>query len=244
MDLIMFILKVIAMAIPAFLITTACHEAGHIIAGLLNKWKFMYFSTGPVMIYRESLDSKIKIGLSKELITWFGFSATLPAEDKEENTDIFAKILIAGPIGSFVTGLIFLISAILTRSEFLVMTSMIAIAQGVSTALPINIKSAASNNDGRRFLDIRKGGKKGEEEKAAFLIAVNNQLFPAAPSDESLVRTLTDSDDIVTRYGGLCYARRNASLLKDEEKLADLKAQIALLEDKVPASVRNIYSAI
>lgn len=242
MDLIMIILKIIILAIPAYIIAAAAHESGHIIAGLLNKWRFFCFAAGPITIYRESPEGRIRFALSKDLMSWLGYSATIPAKGKDEDADLFAKVLIGGPIASFVTGLIFLALFLLTRTDICAMTAMIAAAQGISTGLPLNVRSGAVRNDGVRYLDIRKGGKRGAEEKAAFLIAAGSVTCPDCPSDEDLIRTLTDSDDVITRFGGLSYARRNAALTGDKERLASLEAQIALIADKVPESVRNSYA--
>ena len=244
MDKVITIIKFIAIAIPCFFIATGCHELGHVITGLLNKWKFVYFTTGPLTVYRENINSKIKVTFTKDLMSWFGFSATIPDNDRAENGDVFAKILIGGPIGSFVTSLIFLALYLLTRTDFCALTAMFAAGQGFATALPINVRTGAVNNDGMRFRYIRKGGKKGAEEKAAFLIAVKRMISPESPSDEELVKVMTDSDDIITRFGGLSYAKRNASILKDEERLAALKSQMALIEDKIPASVKAAYGEI
>lgn len=244
MDKVITIIKFIAIAIPCFFIATGCHELGHVITGLLNKWKFVYFTTGPLTVYRENINSKIKVTFTKDLMSWFGFSATIPDNDRTENGDVLAKILIGGPIGSFVTSLIFLALYLLTRTDFCALTAMFAAGQGFATALPINVRTGAVNNDGMRFRYIRKGGKKGAEEKAAFLIAVKRMISPESPSDEELVKVMTDSDDIITRFGGLSYAKRNASILKDEERLAALKSQMALIEDKIPASVKAAYGEI
>lgn len=242
MDKVITIIKFIAIAIPCFFIATGCHELGHVITGLLNKWKFVYFTTGPLTVYRENINSKIKVTFTKDLMSWFGFSATIPDNDRAENGDVFAKILIGGPIGSFVTSLIFLALYLLTRTDFCALTAMFAAGQGFATALPVNVRTGAVNNDGMRFRYIRKGGKKGAEEKAAFLIAVKRMISPESPSDEALIRTLTESEDVITRFGGLSYAKRNAALTGDKERLASLETQIALIADKVPESVRNSYA--
>ena len=52
------------------------HEIGHLCVGLLNGWRFFSLSIGPMKLYREHMDEKIKLGFEENILNWCGVCAT------------------------------------------------------------------------------------------------------------------------------------------------------------------------
>ena len=77
MEVILFII----VAILCYLVSAMIHEMGHVAYGLLHHWKLYMLVVGPMKLYRETLDSKLKIGIEKNPILWGGVGGTLPQEE-------------------------------------------------------------------------------------------------------------------------------------------------------------------
>lgn len=74
-------------ALICYLVSTMIHEMGHVACGLLHHWKLYMLVVGPVKLYRETMDSKLKIGIEKNPILWCGVGGTLPQKESEENVN-------------------------------------------------------------------------------------------------------------------------------------------------------------
>ena len=80
------------------------HELGHLIAGIIQGFRFELFVVGPLGIKREK--GKIKIYLNKNIQYYGGVAATLPIDASPENGKKFANLLLAGPIASILLSII------------------------------------------------------------------------------------------------------------------------------------------
>ena len=80
------------------------HELGHLIAGLMQGFRFELFVVGPLGIKREK--DKIKIYLNKNIQYYGGVAATLPVNINPNNGKKFANLLLAGPIASILLAII------------------------------------------------------------------------------------------------------------------------------------------
>ena len=226
MELIILILKVIGFGFVAMMASTIIHEGGHVIAGLVQGWKFAIMVIGPIKIYRDEKDDKVKIGIEKNPALWGGLGGTIPREKSDENLKAYAKILLAGPIASFVLGGISGICMIFHPSLFVMLMTFMPISMGSACLLP-NAKTGLFYTDGGRYLRIVKGGKTYEEEKALFDAAMHATFSPEEKYDEKGVETLIASEDKSFSYMGHYYAYLNA---KKEDDAEEMKEQIAVME--------------
>ena len=58
--------------VVAYFVCAFVHEGGHVVAGLLQGWKFYLLVVGPFKLYRDEKDDKVKFGLEKNMVLWGG----------------------------------------------------------------------------------------------------------------------------------------------------------------------------
>ena len=224
----MAVLEVLIYAVISYFVATVIHEFGHVLAGLMSKWKLMMMVVGPFKLYREDLKGKIRFGIEKNPALWGGCGGTAPTVIDDSVGRVFARILIAGPVASLILGLAAIAGFILSRYDFLLMLGMIAIGEGIACILPMNIKTGILYNDGTRFKRITGRGKEAEEEKAIIsmvLCELANNTEEVKRREEHLIEVLLDSDDASYRYYGLYYAYRKAKEEGDDTKMSEIKAE-------------------
>ncbi|MCR4586254.1 MAG: hypothetical protein K5686_11085 [Lachnospiraceae bacterium] len=227
------ILTLIAYALIAYFLSTTVHELGHVICGLLHKWKLIMLVVGPFKLYREDIDSKIKFGLEKNPTYWGGVGGTFPTKEDDGAVDIFAKILLAGPLASLILGVLFIPVFILSKSNLALMIAGVAIGEGIICILPMNIKTGILYNDGTRFKRIVKGGQERAEESALLSIIIRGMLNgDNAIFDEAKLQILCESPDADFKYYGLFYSFLNAKTRNDEDSMNRLRLEAGSLKEK------------
>jgi len=207
MELILFIV----VAIICYLVSALIHEMGHVVCGLLHHWKLYMLVVGPMKLYRETMDSKIKIGIEKNPILWGGVGGTLPAKASEENVKVWGKIILAGPLTSIVFGVLMIPLVIITESIMVDLLCLMPIGMGAACIIPMKIKTGLLYNDGTRYKRLQSGGQEGAEERAIFkLIEVSLFGGEEVIYPEDLVEPLLASTDPDFQYYGYYYAYVNA----------------------------------
>ena len=119
------IVTILVYALIAYFISTIVHEVGHVLCGLLNKWRFLMLVVGPLKLYREDMDGKICFGLEKDITLWGGCGGTFPRKDEESNVDVFARILLAGPLASLIFGTVVMTIFFFIKHDLLLMTGLV-----------------------------------------------------------------------------------------------------------------------
>ena len=239
MEILMTILEVIGSWLVAYLVCGIVHEGGHVVAGLVQGWKFVMLVIGPVKLYCDEKDDKVKVGIEKNPVLWGGIGGTKPREISEDNIKKYAKILIAGPVASLLIGAFNSIFLIMHFSIFAAMMTAVPIAMGVACLIP-NAKTGILYTDGGRYLRIKKGGKTFAEEKAILDAAFQQDLNPSERYDEEGIEAMTTSKDAAIQYLGHYYAYLNAKMDQDEEQMNACVASMKELETKVPRSIHEM----
>ena len=90
MELVIFLIG----AIVCYWVSTLIHELRHVVCGLIHHWKLFMMVVGPMKLYRENMDSKLKIGIEKNPLLWCGVGGTLPTKESEENVKVWGRILL------------------------------------------------------------------------------------------------------------------------------------------------------
>lgn len=224
----MEILLFIVVAIICYLISAMIHEMGHVVCGLLHHWKLYMLVVGPMKLYRETLDSKLKIGIEKNPILWGGVGGTLPQEENEENVKVWGKIMLAGPLTSIVFGVLMIPVFIVTKNIFVLLLCLMPITMGLACIIPMKMKTGLLYNDGTRYKRLRSGGQEGAEERALFqlievtLFGGEECIYPV-----NLVEPLLASTDPDFQYYGYYYAYVNAMR---QNRTEDAEKQLANME--------------
>ena len=221
-------------AIVCYLVSTMIHEMGHVVCGLLHHWKLYMLVVGPMKLYRETMDSKIKIGIEKNPILWGGVGGTLPAKASEENIKVWGKILLAGPLTSMVFGILMLPVFIVTKNIFVLLLCLMPIAMGGVCIIPMKMKTGFLYNDGTRYKRLRSGGQESAEEQAIFhllevsLFGGEERIYPT-----NLIEPLRKSADLEFQYYGYYYSYVNAVHIGKTEEAKILLDNMEKIKSKV-----------
>ena len=240
MELLRLLGEVLVCWVLAYFACGFVHEGGHVVAGLIQGWKFEILVVGPLKLYRDEKDDKVKLGIEKNLVLWGGIGGSIPREESEDNLKKFARVLLAGPVASLVMGLLCSISLFFHVSIFNAMMTFVPIAMGIACLLP-NAKTGILYTDGGRFLRIVKGGRTLAEEKAIFDATFHGSFHPDSRYDEVGIEAMTTSKDTSFQFVGHYYAYQNAKMEQDQ---AGMQARIASMESlkaQVPKFIRETY---
>lgn len=230
MNVVLFIVVVLI----CYIVSTMIHEMGHVVCGLLHGWKLYILVVGPMKLYREDMDSKIRIGIEKNPILWGGIGGTLPAKEAPENEKVWSRILLAGPLTSLVFGVLMMPVVIVTESVMADLLCLMPIAMGLACIIPMKMKTGFLYNDGTRYKRLHSGGQEGAEEVALFkLIEVSlfggeRCIYPV-----NYVESLLASADKDLQYYGYFYAYCNAIRQNRIEEAEEQLANMENIRDKV-----------
>jgi hypothetical protein len=146
-------------------IVIVMHELGHLIAGLIQGFKFELFVVGLLGIKREG--QKIKPYLNKNLGYYGGVAGTSPVDDSPENAKKFARILLAGPIASILFGIVCLvISLYIIKPLGIIFYTGGITSIGIFFATTIPSKTGMFFSDRKRYQRLVTPGKDQEVELA------------------------------------------------------------------------------
>ena len=236
MEKAILILESIGCALLSMFISTIIHEGGHVVAGLIQKWKFTVLVIGPIKIYRDDATDKIKLGLEKNPALWGGYGGTMPRTQEEAKIETFGKILLAGPMASIIFGAIIAIIMISVRPLLLVFLAPVSIGMGIACLIP-GVKTGILYNDGSRYMRIKKGGQTALEEKAVFDATMVTYFDENATIAEDGIEALTHSKDAEFKYLGHYYAYVNAKTAGDSSKMQEHIGAMGSLKESVPRSI-------
>ena len=221
--------------VGCYIVATLIHELGHVVCGLCNRWKLFMLVVGPLKLYRETLDSPIKLGIEKNIVMWCGVGGTFPTTKSENNIKIWAKVLLAGPFTSIIFGLIMIPVFVVTKNIFVLMLCLMSIAMGAMCIIPMKMKTGLLYNDGTRYKRIRSGGQEELEEKAIFkLIEISMLEGEDATYPDDLIKPLLESKDNELKYYGYYYSYSNAKKAGNLDDCEYYKSKMEELKDKVP----------
>lgn len=234
MELVIFLIG----AIVCYWMSTLIHELGHVVCGLIHHWKLFMMVVGPMKLYRENMDSKLKIGIEKNPLLWCGVGGTLPTKESEENVKVWGRILLAGPLTSIVFGILMLPVFIVTKNVIVLLLCLMPIAMGVMCIIPMKMKTGFLYNDGTRYKRLRAGGQEGAEERAVFrlievtLFGGEEVIYPT-----ELVEPLLASTDLDLQYYGYYYAYMNLIRQNRYEEAEEELANMESIRGKVSKAI-------
>ena len=235
MEIVMILLQILGYWILAYMASGIVHEGGHVVAGLMQGWKFLLMVVGPIKLYRDEND-KVKLGIEKNILYWFGIGGTLPRKKGDENIRKFAKILLAGPLASILFGLLCGMSLLFGVTIFRAMITLMPITMGIFCLIP-SFKTGILYSDGGRFLRIMKGGKTFAEEKALLDAVILDQCDPEGRHEEEDIRTMMESEDKSFQYLGHYYAYLNSKKDFLQSEMTVHMVAMKNLAKEVPKSI-------
>lgn len=203
-DKVVMIVSIILLWIPFYIVAAGVHEAGHVVFGLMQGFKFHLLVIGPFGLKRGE-NGKVTPYIEKNKAYWGGISATAPVNEDTGNYRKFSNMLIGGPLFSILFGLVFLLSGMFLRNYYILIFGLMCFGMGVTCLIPV--KNGAFYTDGRRWLQMRKNAKTRDVEIAILNIAIcaviHGNLAKANVMD---INILKSSEDFRTKYIGHYYA--------------------------------------
>lgn len=224
--------------IVCYFIAGIVHELGHILAGVLQGFKFLMLVVGPFGLKRDKND-KIVFYIERNTAYWGGIGGTFPPDENPDNFEKFARVLLFGPLASIIFGLVMLPLAIVTDILFFTLLCAMPIGMGIVSLIPM--KTGAFYSDGGRWMRMRKEPTRRVELALWNIVqkAGLNQNYLDVNMDD--VNVLIKDDDQSTKYMGhyflyLHYKDRNNAVKSEEQK--DILKE---LSSKVSKQISIIY---
>jgi hypothetical protein len=236
-------LETIALGTLGLVISLGVHELGHLVVGLLVRFRFYLFALGPIAVERRE-PSGIKIRWNREPAFWGGVAGTLPM-DSVRLTARFAAVVAGGPVASLLlaagaAGLLHFHSGLVPSVRIeLVWLRLLSFLLFLGTALPL--PNGAFVTDGLRFFRLlRKGALADREQVMLMLCAL--QLSGVRPRnwDDALIgRGLRVRDGSMFEWQLHLFAYLRALDTGAFESAGQALDQAMALNVRVPPSART-----
>ena len=214
----MSILTLILILILSIFVVLSFHELGHLIAGLIQGFRFELFVVGPLGIKREN--NKIKIYVNTNPSYYWGVTATMPNDGHPVNAQKFARVLLAGPMASLFLAMIGLLAFSFVSKPFdLIFFSLGALSLTTFFVTTLPSKAGMFFTDRKRYQRLVRPGKDQEVELALF------RILGKYSKDESYknldikdIKILIQEDSTFFHYYGLFCMK--AYLIENEKDIS------------------------
>ena len=162
------IAEVLLSVLIAFIVI-GIHELAHIVAGVIQGFRFELFVLGPLGVKRDG--NSVKVYLNTNIAFYGGIASTMPRDTNPKNATKLARVLIAGPIASLVLaallGVLYFISD-QYLSRYLLIGALTSLGIFMATTIPS--KTGMFFTDRKRFQRLYKDGPAKEAEQALLRI--------------------------------------------------------------------------
>lgn len=228
-----------SMLVIAPVAALAIHELGHLLTGIILGQKFKLFIVAFFGIKNEG--GRTYIFLNKNLSYFGGIAATVPKTEKDINPKLFSKVLIAGPITSFVYFIVCLFVFFefdTYLNSFFALTSLTSFGLFLGTTIPE--KTGILFTDRKRFQRLNTKGISQDAEIAMYEL-ISKSIIDNSFKDIDINKTLIlDSENnIISKFWAaylrFMYFKENG--LFEEEKQAWEK--LIVFQNEVPKSIWN-----
>lgn len=238
-DVLLDLLITLGSLVLIFGITIIIHELGHLLAGLLQGFKFMLFVIGPIGICRNK-NNRLELYLEKNLGLWGGACAVVPVVNDETTVKKFSTALLGGPIFSISIGFL-LMSNLFRQNLFLNAIGMMSLIIGMFCLIPMKNGPGAYTDGGKVIRLYRKKTQKIEMATLNLTIQwMANQMNAVNinPRDFQFLMNEPDPNAKTVGYYFQClYYQDN----QEEKKYQDAKN--AFIELDVEMSIKKLYMA-
>jgi len=222
--------------IAAMFTALAVHELGHLIAGLVQGFKFEMLVVGFLGLRRKE-QGRIEIYWNKDWGLFGGVAATAPAPDSLDIPTKMGRILLAGPVASLaLAGLCLGLMPILAPfwAFGVLVGGLVSAALFLATTIPE--RTGVFYTDRKRYQRLTGTGKEREIEMALVQVMQAEQKgLPIHTLDRQTILRITEDDAPMFRYLGFYFLSlfdRN-----NPEKLRESQVQMAELEPEIPRSI-------
>jgi hypothetical protein len=227
------------MLVIAPLTAILIHEIGHLLTGHFLGQRLKLFVVAFLGIKEE--DGKTKFFFNTNPSYFGGISATAPRTASDINPKCFAKILIAGPILSFLFFIICLLNFLKTDSlfnSFLGLSALISFGLFLATTIPG--KTGIMFTDRKRFQRLIKKGASQELEIALYELISKGIIENSFKNIDINKTVILEKDDDVkiifwTYYLRYMFYKEN---MLEEQQIIGL-TELQNIKQEIPKSIWN-----
>lgn len=235
LEVLVFVLYVIL----CFILSVSVHESGHIVAGLIQGFKFYLFIAGPFGLKRSNND-KIVFYIEKNISLWGGLGAILPKNNDIVSYKKLGRMFLCGPVTSVVVGVIFLPLGVNLNNNFLLLLGAMSLSMGVACLIPA--RNGVFYTDGGRWLRLNKNEATRNIELTIWKLAqcaVINGNYTKINHNETVV--LINNKDLSTQYLGHYYSYRFYKDNNDGPNIEKERTELESLKGKIPKQMVRMF---
>lgn len=218
------------------LVVIALHELGHLIAGLVQGFKFQLYVVGLLGIKRTEQDT-IRPYFNTNLGFAGGVAATTPAIVRPENVDRFANVVLAGPLTSLISVPLFLVLALVTTPPWPFIFFIGAITSFLiflATTLPG--KSGAFYSDRKRYQRLKSNGVERQIEMALMEAnTIKMTGLPMTSMDISSLEKIKLDEAAILKYIG--------NLYEYEYYMTEDRSKLPVIKERLDAALADLSGA-
>ncbi len=152
------------------------HELGHLLGGRLQQFRFQMLVVGPLAIERDLTTDRVAIKRNRNLELAGGVAACFPVGEH----DLVRRMrwmVMGGPMASVAFFLFAMAIAALVPSapwrSVLLLLGVISLLLGVATLIPM--RNGSFVTDGKRYLQLRRGGAEARRDAAQLTLMVQDR---------------------------------------------------------------------
>lgn len=158
--------------IVGMLAVLAAHELGHVVAGLISRFRFVLLVVGPFRVVREL--GGLHVGFNRDIALIGGIAMSVPRDD----TNIYRRLALlyaGGPVGSLLLALVSLGLTIglepnLSKSARVVLVAVSAASACIGFITLIPMPVGAFKSDGYQLRRLRTRGFDAERTRDIMLL--------------------------------------------------------------------------
>ena len=235
----------VAIMLFAMWFALAFHELAHLVAGLWQGFRFHLYVAGFLGLRRHPQTERIQVYFNTDTRLFGGVAATLPRATSPDLPRRFARMVIAGPLGSLLLTVVgglggwFLAASPATGSRFFTLFLLVSPAVSALLFLATTLPSRTGMffTDRARYFRLISGGRTADIERAMLeLIAFAQSGQPLAEMDLGNLE-LGRQDPNYAAYTEY-YAFFYHLAVGQPEKASDAAARMTRLPDEMPALFR------
>ncbi|MCB0532677.1 MAG: hypothetical protein KDD14_10810 [Saprospiraceae bacterium] len=238
-------LLTLAVALFATWFALAFHELAHLLTGLAQGFRFQLFVAGFFGVRRHPENDTIQLYFNTDMQLFGGVAATLPRAQTNDLARRFARVVLAGPLGSLSLVLLGSLTtwalsdgaslSIRYLAYFSLVSAVVSAALFLATTLPR--RTGMFFTDRARYFRLISGGKTAQIEQAMLeLIAFFQAGKPLEAIDMAQVDLIREDPDYAL-YADY-YAFYHHMATGNTQKALGAAERLSQLADTMPVAFR------
>lgn len=183
--------------IVSLFVIVLVHELGHLIGGRIQQFRFQMLVVGPLAVERDATTDRVSLKFNRNLELAGGVAGCFPVGEHDLVRRMIWMVL-GGPIASVVfCGMSIAAAFVLPQGWWtspLTLLGAVSLLLGAATLIPM--RNGSFVTDGKRYLQLRRGGAEARRDAAQLTLMVQDRagLPVESQSPTLLAQTLDPAD--------------------------------------------------